>query len=306
MASIDALISPVASLIEPALLRLFRGPNRFPPLFVVGAPRSGTTVVIQHIINSLEFGYFPNLAKWHPRACITFGYLARRRYAYESSYDSAYGVIEGPMAPSDGWDILHRWFPRYQPDRKVDERRLTELRTIVRAYEKIFDAPFANKNNANSLRIPYLRRVFPASYFVYVRRDLCDAALSVMKSREAHNVPPDEWWGIAPPRFHDRAFASELERAVYQTVDVERYIEGALAEHPSSRVYTVAYEDFCEAPDDLIAWIDSAYRSEGVTLGRRERHPPVRFRRSTLPEEERRALEAQIAGIVEQLQRESS
>lgn len=297
-------IYPLARAIESIVVGRLRADNRYPPLFVVGAPRSGTTVVIQHIINSYDFGYFPNLAKEHPRACVTFGYWARRKYEFQASYESAYGVVAGPMAPSDGWDIFHRWFPRYDHSQPVREERLHELKTIVRGFERIFNAPFANKNNANSLRIAPLRRLFPDARFVHVRRDLCDTVQSVLKSRTAHGVPANEWWGIAPPRFFDRAFTSELERVVYQTYDVEKSISENLADLAPESCFTTSYEDFCDDPAPLVGWLASTYADAGVKLRARGLGRSGSFRGSSLAGEERARLEAQVDKIVERLEEE--
>ncbi len=296
------MLSRVIGFVESLIVRAARSEHRFPPLFVVGAPRSGTTVVIQHIINSLEFAYFPNLAKEHPSACITYGYLARRRHTFEPSYKSAYGVIDGPMAPSDGWDIMHRWFPRYDHDRSVRVERLHELRTIVRAYEKMFDAPFANKNNANSYRIPHLRAVFPDAFFVHVHRDLGDTVRSVLKSRKANNVDPAEWWGVAPPRFFDKVFSSELERVTTQTWDVERFIANAIADLPASRRLEVVHEEFRVRPEHTVEWTVSAYREAGVTLERRPNEHIPEFTGTTSSGDAE--MDAAIRKIVERLEAE--
>lgn len=305
MTAFERALGVAAGVVEPALVRVAHAANHWPPLFIVGAPRSGTTVVFQHIVNTLELGYFPNLAKEHPRACVTMGYLARRRYRYAGSYESAYGVIEGPMAPSDGWGIFHRWFPRYDLDRPVREDRLHELRTIVRAFEKIFAAPLANKNNANSLRVPWLLRVFPDARFVHVRRDVCDTVRSVLKSRAAHGVPDDEWWGVAPPHFYDRRFESELERVVYQTVDVERFVAGSLEGLDDDHARTVPYESFCDAPETLIDWVRRIYAGAGVELGARAATPPASFRRSSAPDAGRAELDARIREIAARVETEA-
>lgn len=304
MTAFERALGSVAGIVEPLLVHSARADNAWPPLFVVGAPRSGTTVVFQYIVNTLEFGYFPNLAKEHPRACITLGYWARRRYRYEGSYESAYGVIEGPMAPSDGWGIFHRWFPRYDLDSPVREERLHELKTIVRAFERIFSAPFANKNNANSLRVPHLRRLFPDARFVHVRRDVCDTVRSVLKSRAAHRVGENEWWGIAPPRFYKRRFASELERVVYQTVDVERFITESLEGVGDDRSRVVPYEWFCSAPGALVDWVTGSYAASGTTLRRHDSTPPPTFQRSGVPDTERAELEARVREIAARVEME--
>lgn len=296
------LLSRTAGVLESAVVAAAKLKNQYPPLFVVGAPRSGTTVVIQHLINSLVFAYFPNLAKEHPKACITYGWWARKRYRFEPSYDSAYGVIHGAAAPSDGWEIYHRWFPRYELDQPVRENRLHELRTIVRAYESIFGAPFANKNNANSVRIAHLLWLFPDARFIHVSRDMGDTVTSVLKSRVAHDVPATEWWGVAPPQFHDQTFETELERVVYQTWGVEQSITQALRGVPDNQKFTIRYEDFCHRPAALIEWALSTYAAAGVTLQHRTGSAPLAFPASAGEETDHESRSAEIERIVNKLE----
>ncbi|MFW6089831.1 MAG: hypothetical protein ACODAB_08760, partial [Gemmatimonadota bacterium] len=129
------------SLLEAAFVRAARLRNRHPPLFVVGVPRSGTTALYLHLANQFRFAYIPNVAKRHPYACVAATAAARLRHRYRPTYDHAYGAVDGPLAPSDGWDVFLRWFPRYDHDALVAKDRLHELRTLVRLFEALFRAP---------------------------------------------------------------------------------------------------------------------------------------------------------------------
>jgi len=288
--------------LETAFLRSVRLKNLYPPLFIVGAPRSGTTVVTQHIINTFDVGYFSNLSKAHPKACVSYAWWARHCHRFSPSYENRYGIIDGAHAPSDGWDIFHRWFPRYDHAKPVRVDRLYELRNIVRMLEIIYDAPFANKNNANSTRIPYLDAVFPTALFVDVTRDIYDTVFSIMQGRRRNSIAHDQWWGAAPPQFQNHRFGSELERVVHQVWGVSRCIDGALQRIPSARWITVPYETFCEDPGRLLGWIGHRYASAGVSLRRRSGSAPVRFERRRHEFEERSTLEQEIDEIVKNLE----
>lgn len=271
---------------------------KYPPLFVVGAPRSGTTVVIQHIINSYEFAYFPNLAKQHPLTPVMAAVMARLRFRYTPSYRSAYGIIDGPMSPSDGWDILHRWFPRYDYRVPVRRERLYEFRNIVRFYEVIFKAPFANKNNANSVRMDDLLVTFPNALFVFVTRDLTDTVASVLASRSRHGTPENEWWGVAPPQYWNHTFASETERAVYQTLGVTDCVESSLSGLPQQQYARVSYETFCDNPSGLLEWVAERYGDAGIELRpRAHADTAASFERKRADDGSRAALRDEVARI---------
>lgn len=295
-------LSGAIGLMELMVVRGLHLENRYPPLFIVGAPRSGTTVIIQHIINRLRMGYFPNVARRHHDAPVTFTYFASRRHRFEPSYDSDHGLIDGPMAPSDGWEVFHRWFPRYDYRQAVREDRLHELRTIVALLERIFAAPIANKNNSNSVRIPYLEATFPDALFIHVTRDVTDTVSSILRSREKHSTPDDEWWGAPPPHYLSAPFGSVLERVVCQVWDLRREVEASLEKVDDGRRLTHSYETFCEHPSRVLDWVVSAYRERGITLEERgSAAAPAGIRRTPRPPRDH-ALAHDVAGIIERLE----
>lgn len=260
----------VAGAVESRLVTLLRLENRYPPLFVVGAPRSGTTALYLHLLNRWEMGYFPNVARAHPRAPVLAARLARRAgHRYDPTYAHRYGRVEGPLAPSDGWEIFHRWFPRYDHRLPVDEARLHALRTTVRLYERIFRAPFSSKNNSNSVRVPHLARLFPDALFVAVHREPVATVRSLLEARERHGVSLGEWWSCSPPQFLGRSFSDPLEQAVHQTWGVERFLRASLEALPAERWRRVAFEEVCRDPAGLEAWVEARYEAAGVRLRRR-------------------------------------
>lgn len=258
--------------VESAAVRMVPLRNRYPPLFVVGVPRSGTTPVFQHLLNQRRFAYFPNRTRGHAYTCVTRTAWGRLVDRYEPSYDSRFGIVEGGMGPSDGWEIFHRWFPRYDLDRPVGEGRLRELKTLVRALELLYGAPFANKNNANSVRIEHLRALFPEALFVHVMRDRLDTACSLLDARRRHGVGLGEWWSAAPPQFLHRRFRDDVEQTMAQVLGVEAAIREALADAGDGRI-ECAYEAFCTDPDGVVEAVTAAYAARGVALRARAGAP---------------------------------
>lgn len=255
--------------LERAVLRAAEPEPRHPPLFVVGAPRCGTTVVYLHLVNRFRFAYFPNAAKRHPGAPVTFTWLARRLGRFRPRWTSRYGEVEGRLAPSDGWGIFHRWFPCYDHSRPVREERLPELRAVVALHERIFGAPFINKNNNNSTRIGHLARLFPRALFVHVWRDLRDASASLLEARRRHEVGVGEWWSAAPPAHHDREFGDEMEQVLVTLGGLWREIEDRLGGLERDRWIDVSYRDFCRDPAWLEERVEAMYGGRGAPLRRR-------------------------------------
>jgi len=267
------VVDRVAREVERVLLKALSGGNRFPPLFVVGAPRCGTTIVSLHLVNTYEFSYFPNISKRNPQFPLIAAALGTLIWDYTPTTKSNYGIVEGPVAPSDGWQIFHRWFPRYDHSEQVDTESLSELRRMVASLEFLMGGPFLNKNNNNSTRIQKLSELFPRSLFVHVRRNSRDAIASLIKARNENEVPPDEWWGVAPPQCYDNASTGTVERSVLQICKVNELIRNSLRGIPEYRHLGVRYESFCEKPDRLEDWVQDKYSDYGYSLVRRTGEP---------------------------------
>ena len=260
------MLRGLARTVERGGLRFVSSENQYPPLFIVGAPRCGTTVVSLHLTNTFEVSYFPNISKRNPHFPIAAAVFGSLIWDYTPTTENSYGIVDGPMAPSDGWHIFHRWFPRYDHSESVDVDSLPELRRIVAALEILMGGPFLNKNNNNSTRIRELSRLFPQSLFVHVRRNPRDAIASLIRARKEHDVPPDGWWSVAPPQCHDTAPADTVKRSVLQICKVDDYIRNSLQQIPESRFTEVHYESFCKHPDRIEGWVEKRYRDYAVEL----------------------------------------
>ncbi len=253
---------------EAALVRYLRLHNQFPPLFIVGPPRSGTTITYLYLFNRFRFAYLPNLSRWFPSATATSSLVGKLLLTYQPTYQSKYGVVPGPMAPCAGWRLFHHWFPEHDHSEPVRSQRLHELRNIVRLQEIIFGAPFAVKNNNNSTRIDPLARVFPRALFVHVKRDIVDTTVSLLEARREHGVTRNEWWSVAPPPIYDECFASEVEQATIAVWETHACIERSLQQISQDRWCLIRYEDFCTDPSALAEWVERAYAAEGIAMRR--------------------------------------
>lgn len=263
------MIYRLASKLEGMVVRRLRLDNRFPPLFIVGVPRSGTTAVLLHLFNRFRFSYFPNISRRYHRAPVCATLWGRLAHNYTPTYSNRFGEVEGPMAPSDGWEIFFRWFPRYDLSQPVNTSRLFQLKNLVRFMEMLLGAPFINKNNSNPVRIPQLADLFPDALFVHVERDIFETVMSNLEARKRHGVELDKWWSCAPPTFYDRRFDSELEQVVTQVWDVNRFILRSLETIDSRRWVRLSYREFCRQPDQLLQWVENAYKDLGFPLADR-------------------------------------
>ncbi len=225
----------------------------YPPVFIVGAPRSGTTLFYQLLIQNFRTAYFPNIANSFymcPISATRFGLLFCKEY--QSSFKSKFGYEKGCMAPSEAGNIWNRWFPHegkegfnYTPAGYIKEPDRKIIYRIVANIEQLFRAPFFTKNVKMSVRLPALSEIFPNALFLFLRREPLHAAVSLLRIRRQHNL---SWWSVMPKEIDRIKDLPDIEQVCHQVYYVEQNIlQDARAYFPD-QIYTLNYQTLCNQP----------------------------------------------------------
>lgn len=244
--------------IERLLLLSYEEPSK-PQLFILGLPRSGTTLVYQYIVHRLMVSYFTNgVGSLREAPCLAT-FFQRKIYGdYSSDFVSRYGKVKGPVAPREAGAFWGRFFSRddYVEYEGLSKRHVRTLRRTIACVERIFGgAPFVNKNVKHLLRIGALRRIYPESHFLIVERDRTDVALSLLRGRYETLVSHRQWLSARPPDYEYLRDLPVTEQVAGQLVSLTDRMERDLAEVPGRRLLKISYDSFCRDPESLIRQI---------------------------------------------------
>ena len=230
-----------------------------PMILIVGAPRSGTTLVYQTLCRYLNVTYFSNLTSMFPIAPIAgttlFERLTSRRSADFKNY---YGQTAGLGGPNDGFSVWNQWLgdDRYEPrtDLSIDEQRSMEQ--FFRVWCAKFGKPFLNKNNRNAGCLKLLAQTLPQASFLVVRRNPMFVAQSLIEARQQVQGDKSLSWGL---HSHSSDATSDplsyVDDVCDQVLEIEAELEEQLKHISSDRIIECSYEDFCETPDSILRWI---------------------------------------------------
>src|SRR6185295_2617389 len=104
--------------------------SAFPIIFIVGSPRSGTTLAYQIFARFLPVTYFNNLADIFPRSPISASVLLNRwlRPAPDP-FHSFYGNTAGLAEPNDAFHIWNRWLGtnRYEAPHTISDAARADM-----------------------------------------------------------------------------------------------------------------------------------------------------------------------------------
>lgn len=236
------------------------------PLFIVGAPRSGTSLLYRVLALHPRAAWISNYNRRLtavPEAALLNRVAARapdlrRRVWFGREADNAYRY----GARRTRWE---RCFP--QP---VEGEPLFERRRVLQAsagvgadrgqlrlrsdLERLTRAAgggvLVSKRIGHNLRIPLLAEIFPASRFVVMARD----GRAVTRSLLGVDWWPDTdiWWWGGTPRDWAALGRDPVELAARHWVREVEAIEEGLSGLPRCRVLRVNYESLVRSPVDVL------------------------------------------------------
>ncbi len=258
---------------------------RWPPVFIIGAPRSGTTLLYQILFNSYRFSCFPNIANLFYMCPVTATHVGLKMFKnHNTNFVSRFGFEKGIMAPSEGGNIWNRWFPyekregfNYTAEGYLSREAVEAIYRTVANQERLYGGPFLAKNVKMSVRIGALSDVFPDSVFIQTKRNSFDVALSILTIRRRMNL---QWWSVMPREIESLWNLSDVEQVCYQVYHIEETIRKDIASYFSGRLYLVEYERLCERPlevlDELIRFLSNYIG----TIQRKDFYIPSHFKKS--------------------------
>lgn len=223
------------------------------PLFILGAPRTGSTILYQTIVAGFNLPYFSNLTNSHFARRPIIGLSLQAAWPPDDvTSTSAYGKIAGPMQPSEASEVMKRWFGGGHPSEIVSSEPLTDtsphIQETIAAAFALFGKPLVIKNAWNCFRISALARLLPNSAFVWIRRDIAASACSDLEARYATKGDSNAWNSATPRNVDELRKLPYWEQVTENQFEFARAVSETCALLERDRTAQIWYEDFCADP----------------------------------------------------------
>lgn len=250
--------------------------SAYAPIFIVGAPRSGTTLTYQLLIKGLDVGWISNTHAVKPNSVVKVEQAAPSRAARVSmlDFESVHGMTEGEWGPSEAGEYWYRFFSRRQHQQSlgdVSRRRRRQVSAAIRLFAATCGAPIVFKNTLNSLRIPVLADALPEARFILVERNERDNSRSLLLGR-LRRGGINVWWGAQPKSMMAliESGATPTQQVVEQVREISWIARADLATHAPNRWISVHYDDICNDPREVLTKVRQWLNDQGVSVGERE------------------------------------
>lgn len=228
-----------------------------PPVFIIGAGRSGTTLLYKMLCLHSEIAWISNYCSKFPN-CLFLSLLNRINHILKNKCRSIWftsnsnanftqrnklkrlfpSPVEGeiiytrcgiPVFPDDLWNITEK-----------------QKKSLINTFEKLKyyqgASVFLSKRTANNRRIVQLNKVFPNAKFIHIIRDGRAVSFSLINAKwwNDHKV---WWWDQKTPRQWEAEGNNPLEMAACNWVEEIEVIQKALTSVSPDQIFEIRYEE---------------------------------------------------------------
>ncbi|MGH9162818.1 MAG: sulfotransferase, partial [Vicinamibacteraceae bacterium] len=240
-----------------------------PMVFIVGAPRSGTTLTLQWLAASGRFAYPSNLlARFFAAPYIgsriqqlltdpAMDYHDELRSATREGCEwvSDLGKTRGLLQPHEFSYYWRRFFPIDQARKLTDaELEASDPAGFAAGWASIeaaFDKPVAAKGILLQYNLLNLAEWLPKAIFVHTRREPIHNIQSLLSARQRVYGTPTAWFSVRPPEFEWLQHEDPYTQVAGQVLFTNESITRELAVLPRHRAMQIDYEAFCREPGEV-------------------------------------------------------
>jgi hypothetical protein len=285
--------------------------DALPIIYIIGAPRSGTTLMSQLLSRHLPVGYIDNIVArfWlRPSVGIRLSdvVLGRER-RHTISFSSRHGSTSGAAGPHEFGYFWRHWLKLDRAStHRLSANELASLDTAGLRHalrQEIlaeFELPTVFKNVVCGFQAGWLSRVHRPSIFVHVTRSLAATVASILQSRLERYGSYDAWWSLKPSNYSTLAAIADSAaqvagqvRACRREFDVELSTSGVTT-------LEVDYDTLCRQPGEVLRRVCECAAALGHAMSPID--VPAPFSPSqgpTLPAELQARVHAALSGASE-------
>jgi hypothetical protein len=254
------LISPIIKSWENKYIKKYTNePLKHQPVFIIGAPRTGSTILYQTITNQLDVLYVDNLTCRFNKNFFFGFWLSNKLFKQKAHncFKSNHGNTSkcGLHAPSECGEFWYRWLPtdRHFIDYEdINDDMVEQVRKEITTVINYFDKPLVFKNLNAGQRLRLLQKCFPDAKFIFSKRDTIFTAQSILKAKRKLNLEDDKYWGILSKNFKELEKLNYSEQIVKQIFYIEKQIHEDIKLFNDSCFLTVDYLKMGECLEETI------------------------------------------------------
>lgn len=224
------------------------------PIFIIGGVRTGSTLLYQIIAKYFDVWYISNNVNinYSKEPVVGIELEIRNDVKNNITLKNNYGKTNNLFDVSEASNVLMNWFGGGHPSQIKSSRILNKEKekhmfNVFDTVKYVFGKDIVIKNAWNNFRISEINRIFPYAKFIWLKRDINDAAISDYLARKKIGDPKTIWNSSTPANYKEIQKYSPFKQVVLQQYEYYKVLEETLKDHIS-----IWYEDLCENFDETI------------------------------------------------------
>lgn len=255
----------------------------YPTLHIIGAPRSGTTPLLQLLATHLDIGYINNLIASFWQAPVYGIRLSKKLIppGVPSCFQSDFGRTRGMHEPHEFgyfWSLILGYKELLEPESGFEERiDWDRLRLILVNMTHAFGRPIIFKTFHLAWHVTRMQKVLPKTCFIRIRRDPLQNAASIFRMRKKFLGSAEKWASLKPAEYSwlkDEPYWRQVAGQVYY---LEKSMTKQIREIGGHNILEVTYEDFCRNPKGILYQVKELLARNGNEVDLIS-EPPESFR----------------------------
>jgi len=234
-------------------------PKEYPNIFILGVPRSGTTLISQVLYNHLDIGCTNNLIARFWECPLVGAYLSkivigdRCSYSYKSDYGRT-NEIDTPHEFSFFWREFLKYTNPFDYDPQIEIKNINwnGLKKKIIGLNNILNKPFVFKTlEYTSFYLGKFNQIFPNSIFISIKRDAFELAKSIYLAR-IKNGNVNNWWSSVPLEYNELKNMPFEEQIAGQIFYLDKLNNEAAGKIDKNHIYEIDYKELLNDPSTFI------------------------------------------------------
>lgn len=231
-----------------------------PIVFIVGAPRSGTTLLYQLMCRYTVVAYVSNFAARFWMAPLIGSMVAAALRRSDPGGIPLTSHLGGTVGSASPHEFTYFWEfhtgssgVHHLTRHELQSIDWTPVRRELSALSHWSRRPLVLKAiNYVDYQIPFFRALFPNSRFIHVRRDPRYVAQSILESRVRRYGSDRVWWSIRPRDVDAWRDRDPVEQVCHQVRDCLSAVDQGMREVGAEASMEVDYEQLVKEPDVVL------------------------------------------------------
>lgn len=246
-------------------------PEVYPTVHIVGAPRSGTTLVSQMLSSFLDVGYINNLIAAFWKAPLFGIQLSKKLLGtdYHSDFSSVYGRTSGILEPHE-FGYFWNYNLKYPDFQQRTEQQLDidwkQLSGLLKNMTDAFGKPILFKSFLLGFHATQMYHQLPKTCYIYVKRDFLENAFSILKLRQNMLGDDTKWASIRPKQYEWLQHENKFVQIAGQILFLEHEYLTELAHVPDTNVMYWSYRDVCDNPNVFVSKTQEMLNRQGASV----------------------------------------